>query len=244
MKEFMKTVRQTFQVGRGDMLSYSRISLGAGIVGIIIVMIVMAVTGKGEDYVTGGAVLAIIIGNLLIVFGGVFSLQPEYNLAISLGKTRKYYVPAKYFWLVTHCLLCMVIARIIGYIEELIYPVLYPNAGCEFSVSALFKSPAAIVGVVLLIPVAVMLFGALYMKFGMKFFWVFWVLWMFACTGLPRMITARKDDPDSLFGKMGAAFVDFFIQITNAQIIIGLVVLGIAGMAAAFLLLRKQSVTA
>lgn len=244
MKEFMKTVRQTFQVGLGDMLSYSMISLGAGIVGIIIVMIVMAVIGTGEDYVTGGAILAIVIGNLLIVFGGVFSLQPDYNLAISLGKTRKYYVPAKYFLLVVQSLLCAVIAQIIGYIEDMIYPILYPNVGCEFSVSALFKSPAAIAGFVLLIPMVVMLFGALYMKFGMKFFWVFWTLWMFFCTGFPNMITAQKEDPDTLLGKMGTAFVDFFTQITNAQILVGLIVFGFVGMATAFLLLRRQSVTA
>lgn len=244
MKEFRKTVRQAFQVGWRDMLSYCMIMTAAGIVGIIIVMSVMAATGTDEDYVTGGAMLTIIIGSLLIVFGGVFTLQHDFNLAVSFGKTRKYYVPAKYLLVAMNCLLCMVIAWIISCIEGMLYPVLYPNAGCEFSMNALFMSPAAIVGYVLLAPMVVMLFGALYLKFGMKFFWVFWVLWMFVCTGLPRMITVRREDPESFLGKMGTAFVNFFTQVTNAQIIIGLIVLGIAGMAAAFQLLRRQSVTA
>lgn len=243
MKEFKNTVKQTFQVGWQEVMGYSIISLFAGIIGIIIMLIIMAVAGEEEEYLAFGALMVAMISIVLILFAGVFSLHMDFNLAISLGKTRKYYVPAKYLLTVVNCLACTIISLLIGLFEEFLYAKLYPNARCLFSIDFLLKYPAVMVGVVLLIPMVVLLLGALFIKFGMKFFWICWVLWMLSFTVLPRMITAVAHKQDSFLAKTGSAIVQFFSGFNQTQAIIALIVAVVVGMAGAYLLLRKQRVT-
>lgn len=242
MKEFMKTVKRTFQVGHIDLLGYSAIALVSGVIGIIIMLVILEATGE-NDYLAMGGLMAIMISVLLLVFGGVFSFQQDFNIAISFGMTRKHYVPAKYLLNAANCFCCVAITLLIGLFEKFFYALLYPGARDLFGVDFLLEYPAVIVGFVFLIPMVVMLLGALFAKFGMKFFWVCWVLWMFTFTVLPKMITASHEEPDTLLGKMGIAIAQFFSGFNATQSIIFIVAVGITGMATSFLILRKQRVT-
>lgn len=244
MKEFMNTLKQTFRVGWGAELAYSAIAAVAGIVGVIVVLIVMAVDNSENSYATGGAMLALIAGIMILLFGGVFSLQQDFNIAISMGKIRKYYVPAKYVLLVVACSECMLVAAVIGWLEERLYMTLHPGAVCELSMSFLYEIPAIAVGCILIIPMIIMLCGALFMKYGMKFFWVAWAFWMIGCVVIPRMVSDIAHAPDSFLGQMGKTVIDFFTQLTTVQLVVGVGILWLIGLVVSFMLLRKQGVTA
>lgn len=244
MKELMRTVKQTFQVGWHGILGYNIYSVVAGIVGMIIVFIIMKTEGDEASYAAIGSLLTLMFGAMIVIVVGIISVQMDFNVAISMGKTRKYYVPAQYLLYMASWALCLGIATILALVEEYLYPSLYPNAESEISMMFLVSEPGITFGLLLLVPAVIMLAGSLVLKFGMKSFWVLWIIWMFGCVGLPRIISAAEDAPDSFWGRAGVAFVNFFKNMSGTEIGIGMMVLAIAGLATSFLLLRKQRVTA
>lgn len=244
MKEFIKTVKQTFQVGKGELLVFNLIALVGGVVGTVIWLSIMATGEADGEYGTIGAIMALMLGMLVMTIAGIFSMQQDFNLAISLGKTRKQYVPARYLLIAVNCSLCLIIALIICLIEETLYTAINPGAVCEISIQGFLTNPVTIFGFVFLIPMIIMLCGALYLRFGMKFFWVGWVFWMLGCTLLPRILSAAHDEADSVWKRMGMAVMDFFVNLNNVKAVIGILVLGVLGLAVAFRLLCKQRVTA
>ena len=68
MKEFIRTLKQTFQVYEGDTLGYALMPVGGGIIGVIIVLIIMAIDGTGEDYGMVGTLLAMVFGAIALFF--------------------------------------------------------------------------------------------------------------------------------------------------------------------------------
>lgn len=243
MKEFMNTMKQILRVGWSETKTYMLCSAVAGMLGMVIMFVILAAAGENEYFIFG-ALMSIMIGMMLIFFGGTLSFQADFNMAISLGKTRKQYVPAKFCIILMNCALCMVITLLIGSLEESLYKGMYPQARELLGMGTILKYPGYIVGIVFLAAVVILLVGALLLKFGMKIFWVIWVLWMISNTLIPRIITATEEAPDSFWGRVGGMVAGFFGRFSEAQIIITLLISGLVGVIIAFLLLRKQRVTA
>ncbi len=244
MKEFIRTLKETFLINVNEFLQYGLIPLAGGIFGIIIVLIVMAVDGTGEDYGQIGTMLVQMFGMILLFFGGIFSVQSDFNLAVSMGKTRKYYVPSKYLMLVCETAVILIIMFVISRIEDILYPAIYPGAVCDLNVGGIFGYPGILAGVLFGLPMIVLLFGALLMRFAAKFFWVIWVLWMFLCMGVPRIASAASENPDTIPGKIGRTVIEFFSGFTSLKLLGLAAVVIAAGLAITFALFRKQRVTA
>lgn len=244
MKEFIRTLKQIFQVHGSDTLAYTVIPIGGGIIGVILVLIIMAIDGTGEDYGMIGTMLAIMFGAIEIFFGLIFTLQGEFNLAVSMGKARKYYVSAKYANLVLTVLLVEVVIVAFTYLEKALYPAIYPGAVCELSFSFLADNPGLIVGIAIVVPVIIMFLGVMLMRFSTKFFWVLWALWMFGCMGLPRISHAMTEKPDSWIGRMGWAVANFIDKSSTAGLAGVAAVVAVVVMAVTYWLFKKQRVTA
>lgn len=244
MKEFIRTLKETFLINVNEFLQYGLISMAGGILGIIIVLIIMAIDGTGEDYGQVGSMLVQMFGMILLLFGGIFSVQSDFNLAISMGKTRKYYVPSKYLVLVLETAVLLIIVFVISRIEDALYPAVYPGAICDLDVSGIFNYPGFLAGLLFGLPMIVLLFGALLMRFSAKIFWVFYVVWMFLFLGGPRIAAAAAEKPDSIPGKIGLALIGFLSEFTSFKLL-GLAALIIAvGLMITFALLKRQRVTA
>lgn len=244
MKEFFRTLKEVFCVSRNEFFSYGLVPAGAGLLGIIIVLIIMAADGTGEDYGQIGAMFVLMFGAITLFFGGIFSVQSDFNLAISMGKTRKYYLPSRYLLLLAETMMILALAYIVGKVEDALYPTLYPGAVCDFRVSGFLNSPFLFLGIGLVVPVIILLFGVLLMRFSAKFFWILWALWMFGCIGAPRIASAAVHKPDSIPGKLGLALMEFSNGLSPLQISGMFAVVLLAVMVITFALFRKQRVTA
>lgn len=240
---FLKTVKQTFQVNRSEFLSYGAVPAFAGIAGIIIVLIIMAAEGSGEEYGKLGSLMALMMGTIALLFGGVFSVQSDFNLAISMGKTRKHFVPARYLMLLLDTLMVWGIATLINLTEGALYEAIYPGAVCELGMRFLYQNPAVVTGILLVVPMLLLLLGALLMKFTAKIFWVLWAFWMLGCMGLPRVADAMKERPDSFLAGIGRAAVQILSNESVGGPVVATAILLVAGMTAVVLLLRRQRVT-
>lgn len=56
---------------------------------------------------------------------------------------------------------------------------LYPGISCEINMSFLYARPGLLVEGVPLVDMVILLMGALFARFGVKFMWVLWGIWMF-----------------------------------------------------------------
>lgn len=244
MKEFAKTVKQTFQVCWQEIVAYNGIALAGGVVGVVVALILMGTGAMKGEYGTIGAAIALIFEIMIMLFVGMFSLQQDFNLAISLGKTRKHYIPARFLFWVANCLLCIFAVLIICGLEKLLYSIVDKGAVCTFGIEKFLLHPAAFIGVVFLVPTIIMVGGALYIRFGAKFSWFVWVLWMAGCILVPKMINAVNHEVDSIWKRIGTIVLEFLVQLRTWHIVLGILMLGSVGLVVAYKVLRKQSVTA
>ena len=244
MKEFMRTLKETFQVNRIEPIQYGLLPIAGAILGIVLVLIIMAVDGTGEDYGQLGTVFAIMFSTIVLLFGGIFSVQSDFNLAISMGKTRKYYMPARYLVLVLDTVIILTIVLLTSRIEDALYPAIYPGTVCDLNAGRFLNSPGVFAAIALGVPMIILLFGVLLMRFSAKFFWVVWALWMFLCMGGPRIASATIENPDSLPGKVGLALVEVLTGLTALKLFGIAAVTILTGLIVTFVLFKKQRVTA
>lgn len=242
MKEFVRTLKQTFQVhGKADIFSYIAVTAGGGIFGMLIAFCILIF--EKDSYGKIGAVLALVFGIILLFFGGIFFIQGEFNIAISMGKTRKYFVPARYLEQVLNILVMLAVVMLINWLEGLVYPAICPQAVCEFDIDSLLHNAGALIGIIFGAPVLVLLFGALLMRFSAQFFWVFWALWMVLFVGGPRIMSAVNENPDSVPARIGLKILDLAGGISPVQLAVTLILLAAVLMAVTVGLFRKQRVT-
>lgn len=243
MKEFACTVKQTFLVNKSEVLIYGLITAGGGIFGMLIMLVTLTCGGMDGQYFKAGTFVAMLLSVLMLLFTGIFSLKNDFNLAISMGKTRKYFVPARYLMFVADCLTCGIVSIVISKVEAVIYKVFFPEIICGWELDVLFRKPFYWLDILLVAPMVIVLLGGLFLKFSAKFFWFFWAIWMLCSLGLPRLFSAAEESPDSLPGRMGAGVLQFFRQITPTQAAAALLLFLVAGVIIIVLVFRKQRVT-
>jgi len=115
MKEYIRTLKELMRVSKDEFVLYGVVSVIGAIIGIVMVFVIMAIDGTGEDYGELGSLFALMIGAIALVFGGIYGTQTDFNMAISMGKTRKHFVPAKY--------ITLVIDSIISFLTSTLTPI-------------------------------------------------------------------------------------------------------------------------
>jgi len=230
MKELMRTIKQTFYLNGKSNIFYMLAALGGAVFGIALVLFIMAADGTGEDYGMLGTIMALLVGTLLLLIGEVFSMQSEFNVAISMGKTRKYFLPAKYLNLVVNVFVLEIVVVLVSRLEHILYQAIYPGAVCELGVDKFTGNFGLLAVLAVCVPVVILFLGAMLMRFTAKFFWVIWALWMFGCMGVPRLIHAGK--------------IPTQINIPEVYVVLIAVVILAVLTGTTIVLIRKQRVTA
>lgn len=243
MKEFIHTIKQMFLVGRTNMINYLLYSLFGGIVGIIITLRILAFNGGTEGYRQIGALIAVTINLIYNIFVGSLTMEQDFNLAVSMGKTRKYFTPAKYILQVLNLVLIIAMATAIGFVEDLLYPVIYPGIVCGYDVVDFLLNPAVLFLATFGGAMLVLFWGALVLKFTAKVYGVISILWITLCAVVSKISEAIANQQNNIWGKIGRGCISLIENITTFQlVIIGICVLG-AGYFISVILLRKQQVT-
>ncbi len=243
MKEYIRTLKEHICVNKGYFKFFTILPIIGAVIGIGMVLLIMAIDGTGEDYGELGTMLALFIGGIGLIFGGIYGARMDFNMAVSMGKTRKHFIFAEYILLMLETVIITVIAIVIGLIETVLYSSLYPHAVCELGISTWLMNPAVLFSIVFGVPALIMLLGVLLMIFSNNFFWVLWALWMFGCIGLPKIIHAATENPESASGKYIAAVINAFEGIPTVGMIVGMSIIIIVTMILNTNLYKKQGVT-
>lgn len=239
MKEFIHTAKQMFLVNRDNVVSCVIFSLFGGIAGVIVTLSVLAFNGDIADYGQIGALMAAVTGFSIWFFMGSMGLEQEFNLAISMGKTRRYFALAKCLLLAFDAVVILVLAIAVGAIEDVLYPMLYLGIPCSFHVSSVLLKPTVFLLIAFGGVSLVLFWGALVLKFTSKIYFVFSGSWILLCMVVSKIAEAAEEQQNNIWGKLAH-------WLENLSVVhfvgIGICVI-VAGLSVAFTLLRKQRVT-
>jgi len=239
----IRTIKQIFLSGWTDIMTFSIVAVISGLVGIIITLCILRFNQAAESYVQIGALLAMLLGLAIFIFGEIFSLANEFNLAVSMGICRKYFLPAKYLMFSINIVATLIIAMILGEIEKRLYPAIYPDLVCALNVNDFLLHPIAFGGIIFGGAMLILVFGALVLRFSTKVFWVIWALWMISTMSFSKIASAINHAEGGFWKELGDGILQLLQNMSAGQI--GLIVLGLTalGYGIAYALLRKQRVT-
>ena len=78
-----------------EVLQFLAVAFGSYVFGIIVMMIIRANTMEENECVTLGMLIAMAALVFMHFFGIIFSFVGEFNMAISMGATRRVHIPQK-----------------------------------------------------------------------------------------------------------------------------------------------------
>lgn len=185
----MKELGIQFHTRKKELLQFAGFAAGGYLFGYIILIIIGGAVAE-EIIPFLGTILAIAAVLLIHFFGIMFSFVEEFNMAISMGATRKSYVMGYLLFTIAELGVLEVLIGVLAAIEsgllEMFYPGVYNSGiGWYFQGKVLV---AAAVG----LPVMEIFLAALILRFGMKAFWGIWICFIFSMALLSNLTQSEK----------------------------------------------------
>lgn len=215
---------------------------GMGVFGIVLYQIILTLAKSARDaYVPLGTILAGFTATIFVFALIMTQFSIYFNIQISMGCTRKRFFVSFFagslFWslagYVTVLLVCLA--------ENALNGSLHPQIPVKVNVFPYILRWGA--PVMLLLTAVSVLLGAVLLRFGRRAYWIMFALWMILCIGFPRVMEAVDEAPDSVFGKLGNGIIDFVLSVPAGTWGIVMAAAVAAGLAGAYVLIRRQQVT-
>ncbi len=220
-----------------EVLQFLAVAFGSYVFGIIVMMIIRANTMEENECVTLGMLIAMIVLVFIHFFGIIFSFVGEFNMALSMGATRKSFVGSYALFNMVELAGLELLLFVLGKIELALISVIYPQCEIILDVTQYFQWKyllAVIVGMT----VVELFLGAVILRFGMKAFWVVWAIWMFL-----TLVPAKLSENEVMAAKMhqlGEQIgLENIVQYLFAAGVVAAVIMAVLG----WNFLKKQRVT-
>ena len=159
--------------------------LGGLLLGFLLSLLIICVDEE-ETWFCMGTVMAMAVGIMTAMLFSVMSYGTEFQLALSMGRTRSAFMVSYILRSILTVLVGYIALLLFYRLEMAVYPRLFPGMENEqeffFLTDWRFILPA-----VLGIPVIAMFVGSFIAAFGKKGMWVFYIVWLFCCFILPRV---------------------------------------------------------
>lgn len=230
-------IRTQFQLTKKEHLLY----FGSALIVYLLAFIIAALFFGENGFEKSTGVLEMIITaifmTLIHLICIMFSFGVKFNMALTMGITRKNFTIG--YVVVTGSQIAGVwlLINACHAVEKIIYETFFPEKTLENILSLGQQMSYVVPGLLLLLAVEVF-FGVIILKFGMKGYWVIWIIWVLVFTGIPA---AEKNA--ALAGTMHR-LMKWGIDAMGNMIgwILSLVLSGIL-VALIWLMLRRQAVT-
>ena len=219
-----------------EVLQFLVAAFGGYVFGIIVMMIIRANIVE-KECVTLGMLIGMIILVFMHFFGITFSFIGEFNMALSMGATRKSFVGSYALFNMVELAGLELLLFVLGKIELALISVIYPQCEIILDVTQYFQWKyllAVIVGMT----VVELFLGAVILRFGMKAFWVVWAIWMFL-----TLVPVKLSENEVMAAKMhqlGEQIgLENIVQYLFAAGVVAAVIMAVLGLN----FLKKQRVT-
>lgn len=225
------------KVRKIELLQFLGITAVGYLIGLIVVFIVMN-AAKESTCATAGTMLAVIAFAFMHLFGITFSFMGDFNMAISLGATRKSFVAGYALFNLLEIAVLELEIVVFGVVEKFLLENAFPQAVMEIDLTNFFTWNY-LTGVLVVFTAVEMFFGAVILKYGMKAFWVLWALWMLIC--LVPMNIGKNEKLSGVLESLGVILGE---KITSQGIAALVIIVTIIIVMITWKILRKQRVTA
>lgn len=201
----LKQFAMDWKLNRSSFFVLLAIQLGAFLFGSILVCIIMNVDEDPGSWFCLGTLMSGIALAAVTLFCYGFGYAQEFNVALSMGRTRAAFMGA--YTLRTVLQLLAGYALLLGLyrLELAVYPLWFAPYGNEVAFTFL-TDWRCILPVFIGLVILALFIGAMYGRYGKKGLWFFYFLWMFCCFVLPRMFHEEPDGgtlDQMAFGLMG-----------------------------------------
>ena len=224
------------KVRKTELLQFLGITAVGYLIGLIVVFIVMNVA-KRITCATAGTMLRSIAFAFMHYLGLLFFMG-DFNMAISLGATRKSFVSGYVLFNLLEIAVLELEIVVFGVVEKLLLENAFPQAVMEIDLTNFFTWNY-LSGVLVVFTAVEMFFGAVILRYGMKVLWILWAVWMIIC--LVPMNIAKNEKLSGELAKLGLFLGGKF---TPQGIVALVIALTIVVAAITWNILRKQRVTA
>lgn len=184
--------------------------LGFFVFGAVLVLVINGFFNEDRDYACMGTMMA-----LCGILAGGFQQAggANFRLTVLMGERRRYFLLWSPLvtvllvlqgWLTAFCLLKL---------ETLLYGALYPGYVSGLPVEVAFQWWAVVLSAVA-VSIAVLLFGAIYIKFGGKGAMTLWLAICFSCMLLPQAVDQYQSGSRSLLARVGSLLMTLVQMLT------------------------------
>lgn len=225
------------KVRKTELLQFLGITAVGYLIGLIVVFIVMNVA-KENTCATAGTMLAVIVFALMHLWGISFSFMGDFNMAVSMGVTRKSFAAGYALFNLLEIAVLELEIVVFGVLEKFLLKTAFPQAAVEADMTNFFTWNY-LSGVLVVFTAVEMFFGAVILRYGMKVLWILWAVWMIIC--LVPMNIAKNEKLSGELAKLGLFLGGKF---TPQGIVALVIALTIVVAAITWNILRKQRVTA
>ena len=225
------------KVRKIELLQFLGIVAAGYLVGLGIVFIMVNVTDENA-YATVGTMLAVNLFAFMHLFAISFSFMGEFNMAISMGVTRKSFAAGYALFNLLEIAVLELEIVVFGVLEKFLLKTAFPQAAVEVDMTTFFTWKY-LLGAMVVFTVLEMFFGAVILRYGMKVLWILWAVWMIIC--LVPMNIAKNEKLSGELAKLGLFLGGKF---TPQGIVALMIALTIVIAVITWNILRKQRVTA
>ena len=244
--EGLNSIKKLWKLYFPDLRQELIAMLAGGIFGIIVTMCFMKFldTASSEGYITLGSFIALWIGICMTAFTNFFSFPQKFNLAVSMGCTRKNFFLC--YWIVNTLFTAAEILFVMGlaFAETGLGRILYADSFLmdDINLIPVLADYRVVTSILLFVPIFGMLLGILYLKFQVKAFWALWAFWMlFSLTG-SKISKAISANPDSIPARIISGIGNIFMTMGSHMALPLILAVSILLFAISAILLRRQAV--
>lgn len=222
-----------------EALVFLLIMLGVYAVSLTAALIIGKKSEEKEMFMIA-TLIAAAVGVGIPLFGDMFTFLLEFNIAVSMGQTRKSFVWCYELVSVLEFLAVIVISRALAEAEQMVYRMAMPDVEFIVKTDVIFQIKI-IIPVILGLTAVQMFIQAMLLRFGLKAFWTMWLVWM-ALSLSPSALSRNQALSNKIYNTAKPLLITAAGFTAAFWILAGVIAAGIL-MGAAWGFLRKQQVT-
>lgn len=232
-----KSIKGQVKLELCDMGVYLATEIGLCVLGMAI-MICIQIFGHEKSYFLIGSMIATLGVPFMVLFGNIFGMCMGFDVAVSMGKTRRYYVPSAVITYFMMTLLLVAGLFVLIRVETGVYAILFPEKIKE-SIPVLTKFTLPwVVGLSAVLTGCGVLGAAVVRQFRRGKI-IILAAWLLGCWTIPGATDSRdRNILDRIGNACGQWFAGFQLPVQISM----LVGAGVIFTVTAYLLFRKQAV--
>ena len=237
------SIRQEFVLGKPAIGMFAAIAGGSWLVGILGMLVFQTFIKNDKGLFPVATVMLLGIGSIFLLFLLANSVAHSFNLAISMGRTRKSYLPSAVLLTFVTVLMVYVMGGLGFLIERKLYGLLYHGREMTGDISA-FLTPAWLLCYSVFETGIICLYGGLLKKnrkMGTIFYLIIWIFFCWTSGGFWGDYEGMDGSFMSRFTFLGYQMRLWFTAYPTGIRRAILVLIGLAGCFIMYLMLRREA---